>query len=142
MYERTREVKGMRRFFLVLTEICLIAAFFVPRIVELSFSASILMFSFLPPLACLCGILRNRVVLQEVKQQKFRLAVYGLSIILFILCLLSYFGVFSFTQIEGGLTLGKKWINYTLATAIAFLTLFNLVIMIRDTNKRDRGVRL
>lgn len=129
----------MKKFIQFLISFLLVSAFFLPRVVDLLPQQAMLLFSTLPVLAIFKGINESRFTFREVKHQKIRLAAYGLSMALFIICLLSAAGVISITHIEPGMAEWRRTVIKGMLFSIFSLLIVNLIISIRDINRRESG---
>lgn len=76
----------------------------------------------------------------EIKGQKFRMVSYGLSLFLFLLCLLSAVDVITLTHIEPGMSMLKKIVNAVLAIILFVLMVINVGFVVRDVGRRDQGL--
>lgn len=132
----------MKKVFSFLISLALGAIFLIPKIITLSSQELLLLYSLLPLLAILSGYNQTRFTYREIRGQKFRWTIYGLSLAICSLCLLSYFNFLTITHITPGMPIYRKKIILILAVSIFLLLLLNLAISIRDINKRDNGLPL
>lgn len=129
----------MKKFIRFLISLSLVAILLIPKIAELSSQQSMLLYSLLPLLAILMGFNETRFTYREVRHQKFRWTIYGLSAAVFVLCLLSRLNILPVTHIAPGMSQFQRSTVLFLAVLIVLLMLINLVISIGDINRRDKG---
>ena len=120
----------------------LVAIFLIPKIFTLSSQELLLTYSLLPLLAILFGYNQTRFTYREIRGQKFRWTIYGLSLVVCCLCLLSFFNILPITHITPSMPIYREKIILILAVSIFLLMLLNIAISIRDINKRDNGLPL
>lgn len=132
----------MKRFFSFLITALLVAIFLIPKIITLSSQALLLLYSLLPLLAILSGYNQTRFTCCEIRNQKFRWILYGFSITVCFLCLLSYLNVLPITHITPDMPNYQKAFILSLGILIVLLMLANLGLSIRDINRRDKGLPL
>lgn len=132
----------MKKVFSFLISATLVTIFFIPKIVTLSSQELLLMYSLLPMLAILFGYNQTRFTYREIRSQKFRWIIYGLSLAVCSLCLLSYFNLLSITHITPAMPTYRRNLILVLVVSIFLLMVLNLAISIRDINKRENGLPL
>lgn len=132
----------MKRVFSFLISTALVTIFFIPKVFTLSSQELLLMYSLLPLLEILSGYNQTRFTYREIRGQKFRWTIYGLSLAICSLCLLSYFNFLTITHITPDMPIYREKIILILAVSIFLLLLLNIVISIRDINKRENGLPL
>lgn len=132
----------MKKVFSFLISAALVTVFFIPKIVTLSSQELLLMYSLLPMLAILFGYNQTRFTYREIRSQKFRWIIYGLSLAVCSLCLLSYFNLLSITHITPVMPTYRRKLILVLVVSIFLLMVLNLAISIRDINKRENGLPL
>ena len=74
--------------------------------------------------------------------QLFRWIIYGLSLAVCSLCLLSYFNLLSITHITPAMPTYRRNLILVLVVSIFLLMVLNLAISIRDISKRENGLPL
>ena len=132
----------MKKVFSFLISAALVTIFFIPKTVTLSSQELLLMYSLLPMLAILFGYNQTRFTYREIRSQKFRWIIYGLSLAVCSLCLLSYFNLLSITHITPAMPTYRRNLILVLVVSIFLLMVLNLAISIRDINKRKNGLPL
>ena len=132
----------MKKVFSFLISAALVTIFFIPKMITLSSQELLLMYSLLPILAILFGYNQTRFTYREVRSQKFRWIIYGLSLAVCSLCLLSYFNLLSITHITPVMPTYRRILILVLVVSIFLLMVLNLAISIRDINKRENGLPL
>ena len=132
----------MKKVFSFLVSAALGGIFLIPKMITLSSQELLLLYSLLPLLAILFGYNQTRFTYREIRGQKFRWTVYGLSVAVCSLCLLSYFNFLPITYIAPGMPAYRKKIILVLIVSILLLMLLNLAISIRDINKRENELPL
>lgn len=132
----------MKNVFSFLISASLVAIFLIPKIFTLSSQELLLTYSLLPLLAILFGYNQTRFTYREIRGQKFRWTIYGLSLVVCCLCLLSFFNILPITHITPSMPIYREKIILILAVSIFLLMLLNIAISIRDINKRDNGLPL
>lgn len=132
----------MKKVFSFLISAALVTIFFIPKTVTLSSQELLLMYSLLPMLAILFGYNQTRFTYREIRSQKFRWIIYGLSLAVCSLCLLSYFNLLSITHITPAMPTYRRNLILVLVVSIFLLMVLNLAISIRDINKRENGLPL
>lgn len=129
----------MKKLFNFLISASLVSIFFIPHYFALSSQQTMLLYSVLPILAILAGFNATRFTYREVRHQKFRWISYGLSLVVFIICLLSYFDILPVKYIGPGMSQIQKGAVIVLLGLILLLMVINLIISIGDINRRDKG---
>ena len=132
----------MKKVFSFLISAALVTIFFIPKTVTLSSQELLLMYSLLPMLAILFGYNQTRFTYREIRSQKFRWIIYGLSLAVCSLCLLSYFNLLSITHITPAMPTYRRNLILVLVVSIFLLMVLNLAISIRDISKRENGLPL
>lgn len=130
----------MKKVFSFLISAALVTIFFIPKVVTLSSQELLLMYSLLPMLAILFGYNQTRFTYREIRSQKFRWIIYGLSLAVCSLCFLSYFNLLSITHITPAMPTYRRNLILVLVVSIFLLMVLNLAISIRDINKRENGL--
>lgn len=113
----------MKKVFSFLISAALGAIFLIPKMITLSSQELLLLYSLLPLLAILFGYNQTRFTYREIRGQKFRWTVYGLSVAVCSLCLLSYFNFLPITYIAPGMPAYRKKIILVLIVSILLLML-------------------
>ena len=116
-----------------------IATTLLPRTFDLSYHLDMLIYSMYAPLIILWGYNKARFTWEEIQNQGFRLAVYFLSLALFLLHVLSCLGIFPITNIEEDLTYFKYIFNQCLIYLDVFLCFACLFFALRDGHRREHG---
>lgn len=116
-----------------------IATTLLPRALDLSYSVEMLIYSMLPLFLILWGYNKARFTWEEIQNQGFRLAVYILSLALFLLHVLSCLGLFPITHIEQNMTYFKYLFNRCLIYLDVFLSFSCLFYALRDGHRRETG---
>lgn len=129
----------MKKLVSFLVSAALAAIFLISKIIEMSSQQSMLMYSLLPLLAILEGYNRVRFTFREIRRQSFRLTVYGLSGAMFLICLISYFGVIPITHVVPGMSQLRRLAFLFVGVMIVLLMLVNIAISMRDSDRRDKG---
>ncbi len=129
----------MKKLFSFLISASLVSIFFIPRCFELSSQQTMLLYSLMPILAILTGYNATRFTYREVRHQKFRWISYGLSLAVFIVCLLSYFDILPVTYIGPDMSQVQRVAVVVLLGLNLLLMVINLIISIGDINRRDKG---
>lgn len=111
----------------------------LPRALDLSYSVEMLIYSMLPLFLILWGYNKARFTWEEIQNQGFRLAVYFLSLALFLLHVLSCLGLFPITHIEQDMTYFKYLFNRCLIYLDVFLSFACLFFALRDGHRREHG---
>ena len=111
----------------------------LPRALDLSYSVEMLIYSMLPLFLILWGYNKARFTWEEIQNQGFRLAVYILSLALFLLHVLSCLGLFPITHIEQDMTYFKYLFNRCLIYLDVFLSFACLFFALRDGHRREHG---
>ena len=132
----------MKKVFSFLISAALVTIFFIPKMITLSSQELLLMYSLLPILAILFGYNQTRFTYCEIRSQKFRWIIYGLSLAVCSLCLLSYFNFLSITHITPAMPTYRRNLILVLVVSIFLLMVLNLAISIRDISKRENGLPL
>lgn len=107
---------------------------------DMSLHLRMFLFSSLPLLAMLNGLYKAKLPFREIRKRRFRLAVYGVTIALFLVCGLSWAGILSITRMEGGFTGFKRGVNLGIAYTLFGVLVVNLGLAIRDGNRREKGL--
>lgn len=115
------------------------AAILLPRTLDMSYSVKLLFYSMYAPLIILWGYNKARFTWEEIQNQGFRLAVYFLSLALFLLHVLSCLGLFPITHIEQDMTYFKYLFNRCLIYLDVFLSFACLYFALRDGHRRENG---
>ena len=115
------------------------AAILLPRTLGMSYSVKLLFYSMYAPLIILWGYNKARFTWEEIQNQGFRLAVYFLSLALFLLHVLSCLGLFPTTHIEQDMTYFKYLFNRCLIYLDVFLSFACLFFALRDGHRREHG---
>lgn len=116
-----------------------IATTLLPRALELSYHVDMLIYSTSTLLIILWGYNKARFTWEEIQDQGFRLAVYILSLALFLLHVLSCLGLFPITHIEQNMTYFKYLFNQCLIYLDVFLSFSCLFYALRDGHRRETG---
>ena len=116
----------MKKVFSFLISAALVTIFFIPKMITLSSQELLLMYSLLPILAILFGYNQTRFTYCEIRSQKFRWIIYGLSLAVCSLCLLSYFNLLSITHITPAMPTYRRNLILVLVVSI-FLLLIPLL---------------
>lgn len=111
----------------------------LPRALELSYHVDMLIYSTSTLLIILWGYNKARFTWEEIQNQGFRLAVYILSLALFLLHVLSCLGLFPITHIEQDMTYFKYLFNRCLIYLDVFLSFACLFFALRDGHRREHG---
>ena len=111
----------------------------LPRALDLSYSVEMLIYSMLPLFLILWWYNKARFTWEEIQNQGFRLAVYILSLALFLLHVLSCLGLFPITHIEQDMTYFKYLFNRCLIYLDVFLSFACLFFALRDGHRREHG---
>lgn len=111
----------------------------LPRALDLSYSVEMLIYGMLPLFLILWGYNKARFTWEEIQNQGFRLAVYILSLALFLLHVLSCLGLFPITHIEQDMTYFKYLFNRCLIYLDVFLSFACLFFALRDGHRRENG---
>ena len=113
-----------------------IATTLLPRTFDLSYHLDMLIYSMYCPIIILWGYNKTRFTWEEIQNQGFRLAVYILSLALFLLHVLSCLGL---THIEQDMTYFKYLFNRCLIYLDVFLSFACLFFALRDGYRREHG---
>lgn len=127
----------MKKLIDILISVSLVMILVVRRGLEPPLHWDMLLGSLLPPLEILWGWNRARFTVREIRYQKFRLTVYGLSVIVFLLCLLPCVGILPTAGVDGSLTKVQVAAVKGMVFLIIGLVVANLVISHRDNTRRE-----
>lgn len=96
--------------------------------------------SMLPVMLIITDLNATRFSFQEIRGQKFRLTVYGLSLLLFAVHLLSFLNVISIQSAIPPRFPGlRRGVSAVLGLSFFPLMLVNIFYLIRDTDRRGHG---
>lgn len=78
----------------------------------------------------------------DIRHQKLRLASYGLTAVMLSLLVLSDFGIIQMTKIAPGMTAAAIGVAVSAKLLVALLVLINIGYLIRDVDRKGRGVAI
>lgn len=127
----------------IFIQVYIVGTLVLQRTLDMSYHWRILLDSTLPIAWMLINYKETGITLAEIKGSKLHLAAYGTSIALFLLCVQSSLGIIPVTH----LNLAQASRPQMLACMIIIgatlgLTVVNLVIAVRDVNRREKGLPL
>ena len=116
---------------------------FVIRQYDLPYHLSLAWFSTLPIVTIFMNLNSARLTLQEFLHSSFkvRFVSYVMSAVMFLLCLLFSWGLIPFLLfIPGRITTLQRIVHYAILFVLFILVCVNILICIRDTTKRMKGL--
>ena len=127
----------MRKVISYLLNLSVPVTLLVIKTVSFPFHYSILVFSLLPLFAILMDLWFFPVVFQTLRRRPFRLVVYGVSLAVFFVALLSCLGVIPLMRIDAGVTLERAKLLQAIVYLIFGLFVLNMTTILRDKFRQD-----